>query len=87
MTATADRWLVCRLDKGMFSDEVAVTYPASGRALLSVFVPLTAVSGKLDGVGKVRVQVAQQGHTTLAILPTDYRESVTVTEADLSDAP
>jgi hypothetical protein len=87
MTATADRWLSCRLDKGMFSDEIAVTYPAFGHALLSVFVPASAVSGKPDGPGKVRVQVARHGNATLAILPTDYRESVTVTEADLSDAP
>ena len=87
MTATAHRWLSCRLDKGMFTDEVAVTYPASGSAVLSVFVPASAVSGQHGGPGKVRVQVTRQGNATLAILPTDYRESVTVTEADLSDAP
>ena len=94
MTATVpaaanatDRWLTCRVDKGMFSDEMAVTYPASGEVLVSMFVPVDAVRGQPGGVGKVRVNVLRRGNTTLAILPTEYRESVAVTEADLSDAP
>jgi hypothetical protein len=87
MNASVNQWLSCRLDQGMFSDEIAVTHPPVGQALLSVFVPASAVSGKPKGLGKVRVQVTRQGNSTLAILPTDYSESVTVTEADLSDAP
>jgi len=41
MTSPADtevRWLMYRIDKGMFSDELAVTYPAEGEKQKSVFV-------------------------------------------------
>lgn len=86
-TATTDRWLTCRVDKGMFSDELAVTYPPAGEVLVSMFVPADTVRGQPGGLGKVRVNVFHRGSTTVAILPTEYRESVTVTEADLSDAP
>ena len=87
MTATTDRWLTCRLDKGMFSDEMAVTYPAVGPVVVSVFVPADAVRGRQGGLGKVRVNVTHHGNTTVAILPTDYGEAVAVADADLSDAP
>ena len=91
MTVTApaatDRWLTCRVDKGMFSDELAVTYPATGEVLVSVFVPADAVRGQQGGLGKVRVNIFRRGDTTFAILPTEYSESVAITEADLSDAP
>ena len=40
-----EQWLDCQLDKGMFSDEVAVTYPPEGQAVRSVFVPLNTVKG------------------------------------------
>lgn len=81
------KWLQCNLDRGMFSDEMAVTYPNFGVARVSVFVPSTDVSGNPGGVGKVRVSVAHRGNTILAILPTSYRDSVAVSENDLSDAP
>jgi len=81
------KWLQCNLDRGMFSDEMAVTYPSSGIARVSVFVPSTDVSGTPGGLGKVRVSVAHRGDTILAILPTSYRDSVAVSENDLSDAP
>ena len=77
------KWLKCSVDRGMFSDEVAVTYPAEGTALTSVFVPLTEVRGTLGGPGLVRVRVARGVNATLAILPTCYQDSVPVSEADL----
>ncbi len=33
------RWLTCRVNKGMFSHELVVTYPAEGEKQKSVFVP------------------------------------------------
>lgn len=87
MPAVTNRWLICRLEKGMFSDEMAVTYPAVGNALVSVFVPATEVRGQQGETGKVRVQVTHRGNTTVAILPTDYQESVAVQDTDLVDAP
>ena len=85
-TAT-DRWLTCRVDKGMFSDERAVTYPATGEMRVSMFVPVEAVHGEPGGLGKVRVKVMHHGDTTVAILPTDYSEAVAVADTDLSDTP
>ena len=82
-----DRWLTCRVDKGLFSDERAVTYPAVGEVLVSVFVPADAVRGPQSGLGKVRVRVMRHDSTTVAILPTDYGEPVAVADTDLSDAP
>jgi hypothetical protein len=35
-----EKWLTCKLDRGMFSDEVAVTYPPTEHWQKSVFVRL-----------------------------------------------
>lgn len=82
-----ERWLKCSVERGMFSDELAVTYPADGVALTSVFVPLTEVRGTPGGLGRVRVRVARGTNATLAILPTSYQDSIPVAEADLSETP
>lgn len=80
-------WLKCSVERGMFSDEVAVTYPAEGPALTSVFVPSVNVRGTPGGPGLVRVRVARSANAILAILPTSYQDSVPVSEADLSETP
>ncbi len=81
------RWLKCNLERGMFSDEMVVTYPATGTEITTVFVPSSDVRGRAGETGKVRVMVAKRGAETLAILPTSYRDSVAVSEHDLSDSP
>ena len=81
------KWLRCNLDRGMFSNEMAVTYPTSGTARASVFVPTSDVSGNPGELGKVRVTVVTRGGNLLAILSTSYSDSVTVSETDLSDTP
>ena len=82
-----ERWLRCLVDKGMFSHEMAVTYPPEGEPLHSVFVPVEDVAGRPGEKGHVRVQVLTKAGNTIAILPTNYRDAVTVAERDLSDAP
>ena len=82
-----ERWLKCSVERGMFSDEVAVTYPADGPARTSVFVPSAEVRGTPGQEGLVRVRVARGGGAILAILPTPYQDSVAVSEADLSESP
>lgn len=77
-------WLACRLDKGMFSDEVAVTYPSSGPWQKSVFVPHTAVQGDVGSRGKVRVVVVRRNGRMLAVLPNSQHDVVEVAEADTS---
>ena len=84
----ASHWLRCQLNRGMFSDEAAVTYPAEGRTICSVFVPLSDVRGEPEAssVGAVRVNVLRLDEKTLAaILPTSDRAVVAVQENDLSE--
>ena len=63
------RWLVCRLDKGMFSDELAVTYPAEGEKQKSVFVSNSAIHGQPGQEGKVRITLIRRNGTLFAVLP------------------
>jgi hypothetical protein len=87
MTPPADaevRWLVCRIDKGMFSDELAVTYPAEGEKQTSVFVTNSAIQGQPGQTGKVRVTLVRRNGTLLAVLPSSNRDIVAVQEADLT---
>jgi hypothetical protein len=76
-------WLRVRLDMGMFSDEVAVTYPASQVSQKSVFVPRSCVRGdEPRGEVKVSVVVKDDG-TRYAVLPSPRRDVVRVEGADL----
>jgi hypothetical protein len=80
-----ERWLDCQLDKGMFSDEFAVTYPPHGQAQKSVFVSAAAVRGQAGQRGKVRVRVVRRGTGFMAILPSCSRDIVQISELDVSD--
>ena len=85
--ATQERWLQCQLDKGMFSDEIAVTYPPEGVAKRSVFVPKSEVHGEPGQRGFVRVRVLRKPGAMIAILPSSQSDIVAITEQDVSDAP
>ena len=76
-------WLACRLDPGMFSDEVAVTYPASERWQKSVFVPSDFVRHSADDQGEVRVQVLIKNGKRYAVLPSPQRDIVAIRDSDL----
>jgi|GEM_PF-1064337 hypothetical protein len=80
-----ERWLECRIDKGMFSDELAVTYPANGKWQKSVFVDSNAVRGGAGAVGKVRVAVVRRDGSMIAILPSPERDIVYVNAKDISE--
>jgi hypothetical protein len=82
------RWLMCRVDKGMFSDELCVTYPMTGESQFSFFVPSSEVSQtQTPGPGRVRVWVGHRDEFTVAFLPTPYREMIEVSQSDLSESP
>ncbi len=81
------RWLKCAVDRGMFSDEMTISYPIFGAARTSVFVPASDVQGRPGELGKVRVLVTQLKNSLLAVLPTSYQDSVTVSEGDLTEVP
>lgn len=81
-------WLRCLLNSGMFSDEVAVTYPASTQQWQkSVFVPSSCVRPgvRVQGevVGEVLVNVVDKDGTRYAVLPSSRRDIVKVEGADL----
>ena len=76
-------WLRVRLDKGMFSDEFAVTYPASANFQKSVFVPRNYVRQGGEHQGEVQVNVVEKDGERFAVLPTARRDIVRVEDADL----
>ena len=77
-------WLRCRLDMGMFSDEVAVTYPpVQSHWQKSVFVPSSCVRSEGENQGTVRVQLLVKGETQYAVLPSSQRDIVRIQAADL----
>jgi len=78
-------WLRCRLDSGMFSDEVAVTYPAAANTewQKSVFVPRSFVREERENRGEVLVNVVVKDGTRYAVLPSSQRDIVQAEDADL----
>ncbi len=84
-TKVEEGWLECHVDKGMFSDELAVTYPSRGAWQKSVFVDRRAVKGEIGTVGKVRVVVLRQDGSLMAVLPSPEQDIVYVTPGDISE--
>lgn len=79
------RWLRCQLDKGMFSDEMAVTYPPQGRWQKSVFVDSDYVDGSAGDVGRVRVKLIRRSGSLMAVLPSSNQDIVIVQAGDISE--
>lgn len=79
-------WLRCRLDVGMFSDEVAVTYPAASSDVWqkSVFVPSVCVRHESEHQGEVKVNVVVKDGRRYAVLPSPWHDIVSVEDADLT---
>lgn len=80
-----ERWLRCQLDQGMFSDEIAVTYPPQGEWQKSVFVERGKVQGGAGDVGKVRVVVTRRNGSIIAVLPSPERDVVFASAEDISE--
>jgi hypothetical protein len=72
-------WLRCRVDQGMFSDEVAVTYPRAAKGWQkSVFVPSRCVRDDA-----VQVTMVQKDGDQFAVLPSARQDIVKVEAADI----
>ena len=69
----------------MFSDEVAVTYPASANNSWqkSVFVPRSSVRGEKGNEGEVLVSVIVKDGVHYALLPSSQCDIVKAKETDL----
>jgi hypothetical protein len=84
------RRLRCQVNKGMFSDELAVTYQAREGLKKSVFVPTryvlqhsgTAPSGE-PHEGEVEVDVFEKNGAWWAVLPNDRKDIVWIDQKDL----
>ena len=81
-STAVEKWLRCKIDSGMFSDEKAVTYPAQGTPQKSVFVAKRDV--RIND-NRVRVIVVDKGGRLIAVLPSANRDIVFVEPMDLSD--
>ncbi|MEZ6056147.1 MAG: hypothetical protein R3C01_05540 [Planctomycetaceae bacterium] len=82
-TDQATHWLTCLIYKGMFSDEVVISYPSTGEPVFSDFVPSDRVSGEPGTIGRVKVRVFERNGKQIAILPTCYSDSVLAAPQDL----
>lgn len=75
-------WLKCRVDKGMFSDELAVTYPAEGEQRASVFVEKKYVRMTTENRGEVFVDVSGYAGHLIGSLPSCDRDWVWIRDED-----
>ncbi len=77
-----EKWLVCEVHPGMFSDEKLVVYRPPAGEPVHLFVPSRDAEGD-DKSGRVRVRVFRRNDRPWAVLPSEYSESTSVDEADL----
>ena len=77
------KWLKCKIDKGMFSDEVTVTVQTRTGDAVAVFVPKEAAD---DQKSRVKVTAFEEQGKMLAVLPDEHQSVVQVSEADLQPA-
>jgi hypothetical protein len=70
----------------MFSDEVAVTYPATANNAWqkSVFAPRSSVRGEIGSQGEELVNVFVEDGVHYAVLPSSERDIVRADDADLT---
>jgi hypothetical protein len=78
-----ERWLVCEILKGVFSDEVAVRYVVRDREGVSFFVPRDKVRIRDKNRGEVIDRVVVRGGAPYAVVPTEDQAMIPVREEDL----
>jgi len=77
------KWLKCKIDKGMFSDEFTVTVHTAAGEAIAVFVPKQAAD---DQKNLVQVKAFEKQGKTIAILPDEHQSVIDVNIADLQPA-
>lgn len=77
------KWLKCKIQKGMFSDERTVTVHTRGGEPIAVFVPSAAAD---DRNSRVRVRAFHGQGRAVAILPDEHQSVIDVEESDLQPA-
>ena len=76
-------WLVCKIGKGMFSDEVTVTVTTAAGENIAVFVPRGRVN---DAQSRVSVRSFDRGDRVYVVLPDAERTAVPVKNTELTPA-
>lgn len=77
------KWLKCKINKGMFSDELNVTVNTSSGDVFAVFVPKLEAD---DRKNLVKVHVYEREGKTIAVLPDELQSVIAVNESDLQAA-
>lgn len=77
------KWLRCKIDKGMFSDEFTVTVRTRTGEAIAVFVPKQAADNQKN---LVQVKAFDQQGKTIAVLPDEHQSVIDVMSADLQPA-
>lgn len=69
----SEKWLSCKVEQGMFSDENVVVVTNVNGESVSFFVPKSTIEN-----GRVRVMVFEKDQKLWAVLPTEDRAIVPV---------
>jgi hypothetical protein len=77
------KWLKCKVDKGMFSDEYTVTVQSATGEAIAVFVPKEAAD---DRQNRVQVRAFERQGRAVAVLPDENQSVIDVSAADLQPA-
>ena len=74
------RWLTCKIEKGMFSDEFNIAVQTIQGDLVSLFVPREMTDLEKQ---RVQVRVFQDGPRTVAIMPDENQSIINVNSSEL----
>ncbi len=74
------KWLKCKIEKGMFSDEFTVTVHSRSGESIAVFVPKETAD---DQKNLVQVKAFERQGKMIAVLPDENQSVVDVSAADL----
>ena len=77
-------FLSCKVDQGIFSDELVVTVTTPRGTFVSI-VPKTKIK-KAQGRHCVAVRVVRSGHDSWAVIPSAQPESIPIKMGDLVPA-
>jgi hypothetical protein len=81
-----ERWLLCKIVKGMFSDELAVLVRTTSGEEVSVFVPRDRVQGSVDEEGRVKIRSFEAQSKLWAVLPNETQTVIPVDAGQLQTA-
>lgn len=77
-------FLICKVSRGMFSDEAVVELPREGRRQIIFTVPKSNVESDANGNGKLKALLLTRGEEKWAKLPTTYGDTIPVDERDFA---